>query len=122
MKFLWSINAYADKKIVVAEKACPLVSDEGGVGLNTIINVSPMSIFSLQFQRMLVELDWAHECFSAVPSEQNIGSGLHIYILLSEAFEQIFVHDLVCHFGIESFFLSVVAIFTSKITDRTCWL
>lgn len=88
VKLLRAVDGDAHEEVVFLEEAAPLVGEQRGVGLNTVVDGAAAGVGALEFQGTLIEGDGAHERFAAVPSEEHFGGGLSFDVFLDELLQQ----------------------------------
>jgi len=90
MKPLWTIDADANKEMILGEKFAPSVIEQGAVGLDGVSdNHTRLLVFLLQGKRFFKEIKSQNCRFAALPSEgyfRNIVSSDRLLDILFENF------------------------------------
>ena len=88
VELLRPIDGDAHEEVVFLEEAAPLVGEQRGIGLNTVVDGAAAGVGALEFQGTPIEGDRTHERFAAVPGEEYFGGGLSFYVFLDELLQQ----------------------------------
>ena len=120
--FFGAVEREADKEVVLLEKFGPVAGDKGAVGLDRVADGVSVGILFLEFKRLLVERNRAHERFATMPREQDFGRGLHGDIVAREAFEQLIAHDVAWIVGVELGLFEIVTVVASHVAKCACRL
>ena len=95
VKGLRTVDGEAHEEMVCGEELAPLVVEQRSVGLQSVGNLPPSSIASLQFYGLPVEVQGPKRGFASVPSEKHLGHRLRLDIFFGESLEEVFGHDRV---------------------------
>ena len=102
VEILPAIDGYAHQKVIFFEKLAPFIGQQRAIGLNGIVDLSPLRITLLQRQRPPIKRDGAHQRLAAMPGEKDLRRELRLDILLDEALEQRVAHHVVRGLGIKA--------------------
>ena len=119
VKFLWTIDAQADKKAILVKELAPFVVKENPVGLEGVLDPGPgLLIFLLKFHGPLKEIE-PHKCgLTPLPGDGDRGDLMSIEKLLNVSLMHFIRHAEIAPW-IEIFFLQEKAIVAVQIAGRT---
>lgn len=88
VELLRPIDGDAHEEVVFLEEAAPLVGEQRGIGLNTVVDGAAAGVGALEFQGTPIEGDRTHERFATMPGEEYFGGGLSFDVFLDELLQQ----------------------------------
>ena len=111
MIFLWTIDGDTYQKMVLSEKLTPFIGKECTIGLDDVIDLLAVGVLLLQFQRLLVEVDGAHQRFSSMPGEEYLVHGLCFDVFLGKLLQHLVGHEMPLRCVVEVVFLQIITVF-----------
>ena len=116
-----TINGDTDQKIIQTEKVSGFFCYESAVGLKGIMYDFSFCVSALQFNGLAIEIQPHDKRFTSVPVECHFRNIIGRYIFSCKLFKRLKCHSWLLA-TIYVSFVKIIAIMTTKITQRTRWL
>ena len=108
--------------MVLCKELAPFVGEESAVGLDDIINLFAVGILLLKRQRLLVEVDGAHQRLTSVPGKEHLRHGLCLDVLPGELLQHLVGHQMSGSVLVKMVLFQIITVFASQVAMGTCGL
>ena len=93
VKFLRSVDAHAEKKLVVGEKLAPLVIEQNCICLQEVTYLPAAAVFFLQFHRPFIEIQPHQHRLAPLPGKARCWK-TQLHIIFRHSLQYFIAHPL----------------------------
>ena len=121
MHDLSTIDADAHQPLLVGQETAPFGCEQESIGLQTVTYPPATAIIALQPYGIPIEGEWTQQRFTPMPSEEDVGSLLHLDISANKLFEHRRGH-VARIMSKKVLLLGIVTILATQVAQGTCRL